>query len=316
MDVLNVKGGEVCVPPLTFVSTVAAVVYNGATPVYVDIDPETLCLDPEDFKRKITPKTKAVIPVHYGGHPCEMEEIQSLADRHGIAVVEDCAHAVGARFRGRSVGAFGVMGCFSFQAVKPLACGDGGMITTQDPNHDRILRSLRWLGADKDTYQRDQKGYDWYYEITRLGYKGYMNDITAAIGLAQLEKLDAMNARRGEIVGRYHEAFRSLGWFQTPVERAHVKHAHHNYAIKIDTERVNRAKFMEELKQKGISTGVHYLPVYKHPYYKTTDPKTPVTEAVWEKIVLLPLFSSMTDEEIQTVIDAVKSYQGIKALAV
>ncbi|MBN1687622.1 MAG: DegT/DnrJ/EryC1/StrS family aminotransferase [Candidatus Omnitrophica bacterium] len=312
LDVLKVKGGEVCVPPLTFVSTVTAAVYNQATPVYVDVDPDTLCMDPADLEKKITKKTKAIIPVHYGGHPCDMDRILAIAKAKNIPVLEDCAHTGGAYYKNKQTGSFGDMGCFSFHAVKPLAAGDGGMVTTHNENYARQLGSLRWLGASKDTYQRDKKGYDWYYEISCLGYKGYMNDITAAIAMAQLEKLESMNERRRKIADLYNEAFKGLDWLKTPVIRSYAKSSHHNYATKIDTERISRDDFMEHLKSNGISSGVHYMPIYQHPYYRVEDPRTPVAESVWQKIVLLPLFSSMTESEIQQVIDAVTGYAKIK----
>jgi perosamine synthetase len=310
LDLCGVEGGEVLVPPLTFVSTVAAAVYNRAKPVYVDVDPVTLNMDPTDLERKITSRSRAIVPVHYGGHPCEMDGIMELSATHNIPVVEDCAHATGSMYKDQMVGTFGIVGCFSFHAVKPLATGDGAMATTQNDQIDRDLRQLRWLGATKDTHGREAEGagYDWYYEIDRLGYKAYMNDITAAIGLAQLEKQSRLTKQRRDVAKMYDAAFSNVDWIETPVENMHTFSVYHNYAIKLDSKRVDRAKFIDHMKQRGVTVGVHYLPIYKHTYYRDVEASTPVAEEVWQRLALLPLYADMTPNDVACVVDSVLAY--------
>lgn len=312
-------GDEVLVPAITFVSTAHAVLYVGATPVFADVDPETLCLDPRDIERKITPRTRAVIPVHYGGHPCEMDEITRSATAHGLVVIEDAAHACGAEYQGRAIGSIGDATCFSFHAVKNLATGDGGMITTDGDELLRPLQALRWVGIDRSTWERSEApasdaeadmrryaGYTWYYEVHALGYKHHMNDIAAAIGLVQLKKLPATNARRRQIVERYNAAFRGIEWIRTPVERANVRSAHHNYVIKSPF----RDGLNLYLKERGIATGVHYMPVHLHPYYRGRfDARVPVAERVWTQLLTLPLYPDLTAEQVEYIIEAVRSFR-------
>jgi len=308
LNVLGINSGEVITSPLTFISTAQVILYNQAQPVFADIQEDTLNLDPEDIKRKITPETKAIIPVHYGGHPCEMEEIRNLAKEHNLYLIEDAAHACGAEYKGKKAGTLGDMGCFSFHAVKNLATGDGGMITTNDKEaHEKLLK-LRWLGINKSTYQRESKGYNWYYEVEDVGFKMHMNDITAAIGLVQLEKLEKMNLKRRQIVKRYNQAFANLDYLETPVEKDYVKSALHNYVIKV--ERGDRNELIGYLADKGISAGVHYMPLYLHPVYKKLGIKgvCPVADKVWQKLVTLPLYPDLTGEEVAKVIEAVKSF--------
>jgi perosamine synthetase len=313
------EGDEVLLPPITFVSTVHAVIYCGATPVFVDVYPDTLCIDVEDIKRKITEKTKAIIPVHYGGHPCEINEIMEIAQEYRIVVVEDAAHACGAEYRGCKIGCFGDATCFSFHAVKNLATGDGGMITTDRLEIAKSVKRLRWVGIDKSTWERTEDvsiemeagirryvSYGWYYEVNELGYKYHMNDIAAAIGLVQLSKLDRANAKRRAIIQHYNNAFRDIDWIEIPVEKDYVRSAHHNYVIKSP----HRDELNLYLKDKGIATGVHYMPVHLHPFYrKRFDANVPVSERIWTQLLTLPLYPDLTDEDINYVIDSIKSFK-------
>lgn len=313
------EGDEVLVPPITFVSTAHAVLYTGAMPVFVDICTDTLCIDVEDIERKITEKTRAIIPVHYGGHPCEINEIMEIAQEHRLVVVEDAAHACGAEYRGRKIGCFGDATCFSFHAVKNLATGDGGMITTDRVEIARLLKALRWVGIDKSTWERTEDvaaemeagirryaSYGWYYEVHELGFKYHMNDIAAAIGLVQLSKLDRTNAKRRAIVQCYNDAFRDVDWIETPVEKDYVRSAHHNYVI--------RTPYRDELnlylKERGIATGVHYMPIHLQPFYrKRFDANVPVAERIWTQLLTLPLYPDLTDEDVNYVIDSIKSFR-------
>lgn len=317
---LGVKeGDEVFVPPLTFVSTAHAILYVGAVPVFVDVDPKTLCIDVGDAKKKISSKTKAVIPVHYGGHPCEMDEIIEMARQNNLAVIEDAAHACGAEYKGRKIGGIGDTTCFSFHAVKNLATGDGGMITTDDPEIDKFLRRLRWVGIDKDTWERTEAvemdpedgirkyaGYGWYYEVQELGYKCHMNDINAAIGLVQLGRLDEMNEKRRSIAEKYNEAFADVEWIQTPAELPSVRSARHNYVIRT----ASRDALNLYLREKKIASGVHYLPIHLQPFYRDRfSASVPVAESVWKELLTLPLYPDLGDEELQYVIDCILDFK-------
>ena len=309
LNVLGIDSGEAMTTPITFVSTAHAIIYNNASPIFADVQEDTLNIDPHDIERKITAKTEAIIPVHYGGHPCDMDEILDITNEHNLYVIEDAAHACGADYKGKKAGSLGDIGCFSFHAVKNLATGDGGMITTNDKEMYEKLLKLRWLGINKSTYQRDAKGYSWYYDVKSVGFKTHMNDITAAIGLVQLKKLDKMNAKRREIVKKYNEALEDLDWIETPIEKEHVKSSLHNYAIKVN--RGDRNELIAYLAEKGVSAGVHYLPLYMHPIYKKLGIKSdcPMADRVWGKVVILPLYPDMADAEIDKVIDAVKSFR-------
>jgi len=313
------EGDEVLVPAVTFVSTAHAVLYNNAKPVFVDVHPDTLCMDVEDVRRKITERTKVILPVHYGGHPCDMDTILDIAKQAGAAIIEDAAHACGSTYKGKKVGSIGDATCFSFHAVKNLAVGDGGMITLNDEALDKKLRKLRWVGINKSTWERtemveealaserDQYGqYGWYYEVDDLGYKYHMNDIAAAIGLVQLHKLEKTNARRREIVEMYNEALTDVPWIDTPVEKEWAHSAYHNYVIKTPY----RDELNLYLRDREIATGVHYMPVHLHPYYRDNgyDADVPVTEDVWKKLLTLPLYPDLTDTEVALVIDALKSF--------
>ncbi len=313
-------GDEILVPTLTFVSTAHAAEYCGAAPVFVDVCPDTLCMDVGDAQKKITPRTRAIVPVHYGGHACPMEEIWNLAQGHNLRVIEDAAHACGSEYRGQRIGGLDrtVATCFSFHAVKNLATGDGGMITTRREELRRRLMRLRWMGIDKTTWDRTQEAkkekatgmrryanYGWYYEVQELGYKYHMNDLTAAIGLVQLSKLERMNARRREIVRRYHAGLEEFAWIERPVEREYTRSAVHNYVI--------RTAFRDELnaflKERGIASGVHYVPIHLQPYYRNrVRVSLPVAERIWTRLLTLPLYPDLSDEEVDYVIEAFREF--------
>ena len=304
----GIKSGEIITTPVTFVSTAHVILYANCTPVFADVQEDTLNIDPRDIERKITPKTRAIIPVHYGGHPCDMDEISELAAKHGLYVIEDAAHACGAEYKGKKAGNLGHYGCFSFHAVKNLATGDGGMITTNDKESYENLTKLRWVGINYNTFQRSTKGYSWHYEVESLGFKDHMNDIIAAIGLVQLKKLSRTNARRREIAARYNEAFKDVDWIETPVEKPYVKSSFHNYVIKVDKK--YRNDLIAFLSEKEISASVHYMPLYLHPLYRKmgVTSNCPVADEVWQRIITLPLYPGMTEADINSVIRTVLSY--------
>src|SRR5208282_894211 len=284
-------GDEVVVPTMTFVSTAHCVAYRLAMPVFADVDPQTLAIDLEDVRRKITSRTRAIIPVHYSGRPIDLDALKEIAG--GIPIIEDCAHATGARYKGRSVGSIGDIGCFSFHAVKNLAMGDGGALTLNDQQWMERCKRLRWLGIDKGTWDRTatDKSYWWQYFVDEIGLKCHLNDIAAAIGLVQLRRLGLLNGRRREIARRYSEAFAACDFMETPpADTAEIESSWHIYCLKVP----QRDDLCSFLQQKGIATGVHYTPVHLYSCYGN-KPHLPVPEEVFKRIVSLPVYPDMTD---------------------
>jgi len=301
--VLGLKeGDEVIVPSMTFASTGLAPLYCGAVPIFADIEENTLCVDPADVEKNVTSRTKAIIPVHYGGHACRMDEIMEIAATHNLHVIEDVAHGCGGKYKNKMLGSVGVMGCFSFHAVKNLPTGDGGMITTNDEKIYNPLKKLRWVGIDKGTWDRSERAeYSWQYSIDKLGFKYHMNDITAVIGLAQFKVLEEHNLIRRKYAQRYDEAFKDIGWIETPVEKDYAYSACHNYVVKVPM----RNELNEYLREKGVSTGVHYEPIHHFQVFGSVKAALPVTERIWTKLLTLPLYPGMTDEEFEKIITEV-----------
>jgi perosamine synthetase len=305
------RGDEVIVPSMTFVSTALAPLYCGGTPVFADIEEDTLCIDPADVEKKVTSRTRAVIPVHYGGHACRMDEIMEIARRHNLYVIEDAAHGCGGKYKNCVLGSVGVMGCFSFHAVKNLPTGDGGMITTNDEKIYNDLKKLRWVGIDKGTWDRSaKKGYSWQYSVDKLGFKYHMNDITAIIGLAQLKVLDEHNLIRREYARRYDEAFKDVSWIKTPVEKDYAYSCRHNYVVKVPL----RNELNGYLSTKGISTGVHYEPIHHFKVFGDVKADLPITERVWPRLLTFPLYPSMTEGEFDKVVTEVIMFGRQKGL--
>jgi len=288
----GVAGGEVIVPALTFASTALAAVHAGATVRFADIDEDTLCLDWADAHAKVTPETRAVIPVHYGG-----TVTRSTHWWPHIPVIEDCAHACGSTGAGRQ----GEVACWSFHAVKNLAAGDGGMITTDNDALAARLRRLRWCGIDRSTWDRETgRGYNWEYDITELGLKAQMNDITAALALAQLERLGEMNDARRAIAARYLDGLDGLGWLRLPPWRDGS--SWHLFTVRV----ADRDRFISHMLSRGVSAGVHYRPLNTFTVFPQ-DP-LPVTDRVWKTLVTLPLYPDMTELEVAQVIAAVREF--------
>jgi perosamine synthetase len=304
---LDLAGREVITTALTFVSTNHAILQAGGTPVFADVDPDTLTIDPAEVERLITPRTAVVMAVDYGGHPAELRTIGELARMHGLTTVEDAAHACGATYRGQPVGSISALTCFSFHAVKNLAMGEGGGITVADASMAERLRRLRWLGLSQGTWDRTGASrYRWDYDLEEIGYKGHLSDIPAAIGLVQLGRLSAANERRRTIARRYSEAFAELEWLTRPIELDHVRSAWHLYAVRV----LGRRRFIDHMSSLGVATSVHYKPTHLYPQYAPYARSLPVTEAVWHHLVTLPLFPGLTDDEVEQVIDAVRSFDG------
>lgn len=311
LKVLGVEKKEVITTPMSFVSTNLAILYNQGISVFADIERDTLNINPEEIQKQISPMSKVIMVVHYGGHACQMDEILKLAKKRNLFVIEDAAHACGGEYKNRKLGSLGDLSCFSFHAVKNLATGDGGMITTNKKDFYERLKKLRWLGISKDTWSREDKEragrlkrYTWYYNVEEVGYKCHFNDILAAIGLVQLKKLDKTNKRRQQICQIYNQAFKDINWLERPVEKEYAKSSRHNYVIKAPC----RDKLNTYLMKKGISTGVHYIPNNHYQMFKNCRGKTPIADEVWTKVLTLPLYPDMKNREIEKVIGAIRAF--------
>lgn len=311
-NVLDIrKGDEVIVPSMTFVSTALSPLYCGAKPVFADINEDTLCLDVKDIEKRINKRTKAIIVVHYGGHACEMDEIVKLAKKYKLHVIEDAAHACGAKYKNKMLGSIGIIGCFSFHAVKNLPTGDGGMITTNNEKIYKKLLKLRWVGIDKDTFARSSdKKYSWRYSVDELGFKYHMNDITAVIGSAQLKVLDAHNSIRRKYSRMYNEALKDLRWMKMPVEKEYAFSSRHNYVIQTP----KRDELNKFLSLRGISTGVHYEPVHHYKVFGKVKSNLPITEKVWKKLLTLPLYPDMSEQDFNKIIEVILEFGKINKL--
>lgn len=304
-------GDEVITTPLTFAACANVIVQQGATPVLADITPDDLNIDPTAVERAVTPRTKAIMAVHYGGQPCRMDELLAVARAHGLFLLEDAAHAVGASYRERMIGTLGDATAFSFYATKNLATGEGGMLTTGHPEIAQRARLMTLHGMSRDAWRRYHKGGSWFYEVVAPGYKYNMTDIQAALGLVQLRRLDGLNARRAELAARLSAALADCEVVETPSARPEVRHVWHLYALRLRLTalRIDRAAFIEELARRGIATSVHFIPIHHHPYYREgfgfTPSAYPVTEAEYPRLVSLPLYPTMTDADADRVAESV-----------
>jgi perosamine synthetase len=304
-------GDEVIVPPMTFAASANCVVFQGGTPVFADVDPDTLLLDPAQVEAKITPRTKAIIAVDYTGQPCDYDALRTTADQHGLALIADACHALGGSYKGRPVGSLADLSVFSFHPVKHITTGEGGMITTDDPELARRMRVFRNHGITTDHRQREAKG-SWFYEMVDLGYNYRLTDLQCALGMSQLRKLPGWVARRQEIARRYDTAFAEMPVVQPLGVRDDVSHAYHLYVIRLDLTqlRVTRAEVFAALRAEGIGVNVHYIPVHLHPFYRerfgTRPGLCPVAEEAYERLLSLPVFPKMNNADVEDVILAVR----------
>ena len=289
LNVIDVNKKEVLVPSFTFISTINAIKYNGGIPVFVDIKSDTLCIDTKDLENKITKKTKVILPVHFGGYPCEMDSIKKIGEKNSLFVVEDAAHACGASYNKKKIGTLSDFTCFSFHPVKNLAMLKGGAITLNSKNKTlkNKLNSLRWCGIS------DRKGP--FYNITELGYNYYMDEISAAIGIEQLKKIDKFNQKRFEIAKRYHKEIRCLE--KMPINK---ECSYHLYWILVK----NRNKFLKNMNKKGIETGIHYSPIHKMKLYNSKI-KLVMTEKISKQIVTIPIHPMLTNRDVSFIIKSV-----------
>ncbi|MGA8493607.1 MAG: UDP-4-amino-4,6-dideoxy-N-acetyl-beta-L-altrosamine transaminase [Terriglobales bacterium] len=302
-------GDEAITSPLTFAATANCVLYQGATPVFADVLADTLNLDPELATARITPRTKAILPVDYAGHPADLDSFLQLADRHGLIVIEDACHALGAEYRGRRVGSVAHMTVFSFHPVKHLTTGEGGMVTTDNPAFAETLRRFRNHGISTDARQRQSLG-QWHYEMVLLGFNYRLTDIACALGLEQMKKLEANLARRRQIAARYSAEFSNMPGVLPPLARQDVNPAWHLYPIRLDSTKLsaNRGEVFRALRAENIGVNVHYIPVHRHPYYRDRfgykGGECPVAEAAYESLISLPMFHGMSDRDIDDVVHA------------
>ena len=309
LHLLNLEeGDEVISTPLTFVSTNHAILYERATPVFADVQLETGCIDPVDIEKKITEKTKAIMAVHYGGYPCDIDQIHTIARTYGLHVIEDCAHACGSMYRGQMIGSISSLNCFSFHSVKNLSLGDGGAITTDNKFYYDRLMKLRWLGIDKSTFARTEmsgsnlnpRAYAWKYNVPEIGFKMHMNDINAAIGIEQLKLLDKENGRRAEIVEMYREGLKDVAGITFMKREADRRSSNHILAIRAE----KRDNLLDKMKSNDIHPGVHYLRNDLFPMYKASN--LPNTARLQDELLSLPLHLALTNEEIGFVIDIIR----------
>lgn len=308
-------GSKVLVPAITFISTAVVVLHNRLEPVFVDVDPETLAISLDDMKRKIDDSCVAVIPVHLGGHPVPMDELMDIARYHDLVVIEDCAHCAGGSYKGKKLGTWGDIGCFSFEEKKSMTTGDGGMISSNHSERLDILRAYRWVGIDKDTWKRtsgytDTTALDarhWYYEVAVAGFKYNMNDLMAAIGLAQLKKLDWMNEQRRMIIRHYLDGIQGCTHIRPLLPYELDDSAYWLFGVRC----AHRDALILHLKQRGIATSVHYMPLPLHPLFRAREVFIPVALEVWNDMLTLPLFPELTVEEIDYVVEALWEFDRV-----
>jgi len=308
-------GDEVIVPSMTFVATANCVVFQGGTPVFADVEQDTLLMDPVEVETKITSQTKAILAVDYCGQPCDYDALRSIADRHHLALVADACHALGGSYKGRPVGSLADLSTFSFHPTKHITSGEGGMVSTKDSNAARRMRSFRNHGLTKDSHEREQTS-SWLYEMVDLGYNYRLTDLQCALGMSQLRKLTAWVSRRREIARRYDSALGVMTTVHPLRVRGDVSHPYHLYVIQLDLTQLHttREKVFTALRALGIGVNVHYIPVHLHPFYRkrfgTGPGLCPVAESAYERILSLPIFPRMTDNDVDLVIAAVGKVVG------
>ena len=310
-------GDEVITTPLTFCATVNVILHVGATPVLADVGPDGN-IDPARIAEKITSKTSAIMPVHYAGLPVDMDAVWKLARRHRLYVIEDCAHAAGAHYKGWPIGAgrpdvgyFSDAAAFSFYATKNLTTGEGGMVTTHEGEVAERMRLLCLHGISKDAWNRYSERGNWFYSVLDSGFKYNLSDIQSAIGIHQLRKLDGFTARRADIAKLYRELLGDIEELELPVEKADCRHAWHLYMLRLRLERcgISRDEFIRGLRDRGVGTSVHFIPIPMHPFFEAhaAGNECPAAMAMYRRIVSLPLYPAMSDGDVEYVASAVRS---------
>jgi len=310
LEAIGLKAGdEVIVPTMTFPATAEIVCYFGAKPVIVDVQRDTMNISVEQIEKNITSKTKAIIPVHYAGQPCDMDEITALAEKHNLTVIEDAAHALPASYKGKKIGSISRVTVFSFYATKTLSTGEGGMICTDDEDIAKRTTLMRMHGINRDAWKRYSESGSWNYEVVAPGFKYNFTDIQASLGLSQLNKLEMMWQARKDIVALYNNGFTNNELIETLPEKEHRESAWHLYPIRLKLEGLNitRERFIEELRHFGVGAAVHFMPVHKHIFYKNhlnlKESDYPVAEDIFPRLLSLPVYPGLTTQQVEKVID-------------
>jgi dTDP-4-amino-4,6-dideoxygalactose transaminase len=309
-------GDEVVTTALTFCSTVNAIIHAGATPVLADVNPATLNIDPEQLTARITERTKAILPVHFAGRPCDMRSLCAIAEKHGLLIIEDCAHAIETLYKGKHVGTFGMFGCFSFYVTKNLVAGEGGMVLTHEERHANRIKMLALHGLSKDAWRRfSDEGYK-HYQVVECGYKYNMMDIQAALAIHQLHRISTNWERRQQIWEIYQEELRDLPLILPEPPEEETRHAYHLYTVLVDPKRagITRDDFLSAMTAENIGVGVHYQSIPFHPYYRERfgwQPEDyPNSFRIGQQTVSLPLSAKLTDRDVSDVIRAVRKVLG------
>ncbi len=306
-------GDEVITTTYTFCATVNVIEHVGARPVLVDICADTLNIDPTQIESAITSRTRAIIPVHYGGHCCDMETIMAIARRYKLIIIEDCAHALPASFQSQPAGTFGDFAAFSFYATKTMTTAEGGMLVARDTDMIDQARIFSLHGMSRDAWKRFSSAGSWYYEVITPGFKYNMTDLSAALGLAQFQRLEEMQRNRAAIAASYNQAFCEVSALQIPALRPGVRHSWHLYPLRLHLNqlRIGRTQFIEEMKAHNIGTSVHYIPIHLHPFYRDRygyQPDSfPIAHREYQRLISLPLYSTMSAQDVNDVIEAVVS---------
>jgi len=302
------KGSEVITTPFTFAATSNAILYNDHVPVFADIDPVTRNIHPDEIRRRVTPKTRAIIYVDYAGHPCAIDEIREIAREHDLRLIEDACHAFGASYKGRKIGTLADMTIFSFHPVKPITTGEGGAVVTDDPELAARLKLLRSHGIDRNVGDLFGEGSQWAYDMVDLGRNYRMTDIQAALGVSQLEKIDTFIKQRNRLAALYEESIGGISWLETPQCCGDVTHGWHLYTVLLNG--IKRNNLYRYLHRNNVGANVHYIPTYRFTYYRKRfrfDPRAfPMTENTFDRIITLPLYPAMTERELEYVAETLK----------
>ena len=306
------EGDEVITTPMTFPATANAILLQRLKPVFADIEPGTLTIDPRKIEAKITPRTRAIIPVHFAGHPCDMTPIQELADRHKLVIIEDAAHALESRYKRQKIGSLGNATAFSFYANKNITTGEGGMLVTNDDALAETLRIMRLQGISRDAWKRYGKSGFSHWEQTLVGHKCNMSDLNASIGLHQIKKVERFMTLRKKYVSMYDRAFADVAELETPVVRDYATHAHHIYVVSLRLEclTIDRDGFLDAIQSAGIGVALHYVALHLQPYYvknfNTKPQDFPIASNYSERVISLPLYPKMSSADVERVIGTVK----------
>ena len=301
---------EVIVPTYTFVATAHVVEWLGAKPVLVDVEKDTFNIDPAAIEKAITSRTKAIIPVHYAGHACDLGSILQIAKKYNLPVIEDAAHAIGTEYGGKKIGNHSNAAVFSFYVTKTITTAEGGMIVTNNEEFGKKLKSYAYFGMDKDAFNRYSEKGSWFYQIVGPGYKYNMNNIQGAIGVEQLKKLEQFIIKRRELAQHYNRLLKDVSGVITPTEKSYTKHAFHLYPLLLNTDKITRDQFILRLKEYNVGTSVHFIPLHMHPFYQNkynfNKGDFPIAEWLFEKEVSLPMYPGMTLQDVEYVVDAIK----------